>query len=493
MLLTLFCAFGTPQLFGEEPVVEAEESQTEVQTETLEAAESVELEAAEEVPSETEIDPNRYRRSSLCMLLMKDDDMPNKEVILSSFLGTPIPHKYNDHNVAVRIFKPSEMNLCKADYEDFRARLSEWDAEDEDEIADENGKKKKKKKRGGGGFGRFLKSAASVAVAVVSDKETTAMFDDTPREYYEVSAYKYLNENNIPKEMFDMWFLNDEGNHCMDRVIERGMYDADLFDVQEAASSHRGLVGLGDAGNEMVGNSFVVVSRYRYLSKDELLEEISATAGAVGSLFGDLGASVAGVSSMAVGASLGAGYYVRITSFLYQLAWDDDIANQLFDMWDDMEQYHSSDMFGMKYIGHESAFANVKAGIFTNKEEDELIQIATINATDAVLAKLEKKYDVFKTKTPILTTEPLTAAIGLKEGLEPGDKYEVLEARLNGEGVTEYKRVGVVTVSKDQIWDNRYMAAEELEAAGKSQEFTATRFDGERNKYYPGMLLRQLK
>jgi len=34
------------------------------------------------------------------------------------------------------------------------------------------------------------------------------------------------------------------------------------------------------------------------------------------------------------------------------------------------------------------------------------------------------EYEVFKVKVPVLTNEPITAQIGMKEGLEGGEKFE---------------------------------------------------------------------
>ncbi len=57
----------------------------------------------------------------------------------------------------------------------------------------------------------------------------------------------------------------------------------------------------------------------------------------------------------------------------------------------------------------------------------------------------------------------------------------------------KYKRVGVVKVDKSQVWDNRYMADAEAEAAGTEQAFSATKFDGGKAKFYSGLLLRQIR
>ena len=83
----------------------------------------------------------------------------------------------------------------------------------------------------------------------------------------------------------------------------------------------------------------------------------------------------------------------------------------------------------------------------------------------------------------------------MKEGLEGGEKFDVLEMTLNSQGLTEYKKVGSVSVDKEAIWDNRYNAGgkpevETLDSEGKP--ITATRFKGGK-KVESGMLLKQAK
>jgi len=105
--------------------------------------------------------------------------------------------------------------------------------------------------------------------------------------------------------------------------------------------------------------------------------------------------------------------------------------------------------------------------------QDTLIAKATINSFEAVIAKLQKKYEVFRTKTPLLSGDPITAKIGLKEGLEAGDKFEVLEQVLDEKtGRTTYKRVGKIKVKSGMIWDNRF-GAEYDQAAATGQPVAA--------------------
>ena len=83
--------------------------------------------------------------------------------------------------------------------------------------------------------------------------------------------------------------------------------------------------------------------------------------------------------------------------------------------------------------------------------------------------------------------KPLRAKIGLKEGIEGGDKFEVLEIIKEENGQTRYERRGVITVDSRKIWDNRFDATDD---SNSDKNYTYFRGVGD---YYPGMLLRQIK
>jgi hypothetical protein len=198
----------------------------------------------------------------------------------------------------------------------------------------------------------------------------------------------------------------------------------------------------------------------------------------------------------------GKGYWIKNTSHLYQLVWNEEIANEFYTKyWVDDENYDSnkvvafdnSDLFELKYIGFENARADLQSSVFTDKSDAELIAKATIKAVDKGIAKLERKFEQFRTKTPLFSIDPATAKIGLKEGLESGDKYEVLEQVQDVNGKIEYVRKGVIVVDKRSIWDNTY-SAEELIEMGKQpdQQNQYTVFKGRSSNFAPGMLIRQI-
>lgn len=414
-----------------------------------------------------------YQRSSLALFLMEDVGMPMKDTILQSFNTAPFPDKFNNHNVAVRSFERCT-TLTEEDQAAFDAAVNL--------ATSQNAAEAPKKK---GMFGKFLKAAASDA--------SGGVVEATSKDEMAVSANKFLVDQKIAKQMFDKWFLDSAGNFSLALAQERGLYNATKSDVEQAASSVYGTASLADAGIDLVNNTFAVVCNYRYMPKDSLVALIGgvavAAAEASGNSYAVMGAKAA---MMALSASLGAGYYVVVNTYLFQLNWNDNVQNQLSQVWDNREAYDAADFYGFKYIGNTTGWAQVKAGIFTNKDQAELIRIATVNATDAAIAKLEKKYDVFKTKSPLMVAEDgtLYAHIGMKEGIEPKDKYEVLERAIDPKtGRTIYKSKGTITVVKDHIWDNRYMADQEPDHDSSINE---TYFEG-KGDYYNGLLIRQIK
>lgn len=445
-------------------------------------------------------DLDKYRRSSICLIMIDEDKMPQRDVIKKAFLSLPIPDKYYDHNIANRIFSTDSMTITPEDIAAYELAvqagvLSEKEAEAEEAAEDGSVEGDKSKKKGG--FGKMLGGVAKgVAKGAVSDV-SNGLIDTSSKEDYAIKTYKYLLQQKVAKQLFDRWFVTPEGTLSADTMFHRGLYNATDAEADIAAESALDNAMLQDAGKELVGNTFVVVTRYRYLSKDELIQEIVAVAQAVAqaSGAGDYAALGGMAATAGLKASLGDGYYVRTTSYLFQLHWNDTVFHELSNVFADINAYNDANFFKINYIGKETGWSQVKAGIFSNKSEEELIRIATVNATDDVLGKLERKYEVFKTKSPLYTTEPyFSAKIGLKEGVKAGDRYDVLERIVDPKTqVTSYKKLGTLKVMKNYIWDNRYMASEERAISEEQQDFDATRFEGSIKNAYPGMLIRLRK
>jgi hypothetical protein len=174
------------------------------------------------------------------------------------------------------------------------------------------------------------------------------------------------------------------------------------------------------------------------------------------------------------------------------------------DLWNDasapdparVEAFNNSDLFKLKLLGSQKAKSLI-TGMGKNAEDKNMIiKNATVKSIDAVYAKLQRSFEPFRTKTPLTSMKPLGAKIGLKEGLEGGDKYEVLMKSIDEEGKVKWKRKGVIKVDKSKIWNNIASEGDQplLDEKGepiKDSGVEFTHFKG-KGKYFPGMLLRQI-
>lgn len=314
----------------------------------------------------------------------------------------------------------------------------------------------------------------------------------------------FLNQNDIAKQLISKWFnRNSNGAYNMDLIAERGLYDATAMDKIIASNLQRGNALLADAGEELINKTFVIVHDLKFINKEEgasILSKALLDVAKENSRDGDLlGSAMTGALGAGVKIA-GKGYMIKTTSYLYRLVWDEETAAIFYqDYWTDsnshssekVEAFNKSNNFKLSFVGSQSAMADVQSSIFTNKTNEELIEMATVKAIDKAIAKLERKYEEFRTKTPLYSVEPIAAKIGVKEGLEKGDKFEVLEQQITEEGNTIYKRVGVISV--DKVWDNSFSdeEMEQLKKEGKLPEQEYTTFKGS-GKYYPGQLIKQI-
>lgn len=371
----------------------------------------------------------KYRRSSLYTMMINDESRPYANVIAQSFVDSPLPTKFNDHD---------------------------------------------------------LNEKAIPAAGSRTDQFT--------------NIDNYLNTNAVAKAIVAKWFnRTDKGTFNMDLVAQRGNYNASAADFKLAILSSRGNALLSDAGEDLIGNTFVVINDFGYTNKEEVAKKAKAGLGILSlasSLAGGPDLSAVNTIGSAALTVAGKGYIIKNTSYLYRLEWTEEVAAIFYkDYWMDdatfdaakKSAFENSNIFTLKYIGQESAIADLQSNVFTSKTEEELIARATIKAVDAGISKLQRKYEEFRTKTPLYTADPPTAKIGTKEGIEAGDRFEVLEGVQDASGKLIYERKGIITATKD-IWDNQFEVGESPNASGN--QFTTFKGAG---TFYSGMLLKQIR
>lgn len=374
-----------------------------------------------------------YRRSSIYSIMVKHENQKFADTIANVFQLMPVPDKYNDHDLSVKV------------------------------------------------------------LSVFAKQEIA------PSE-----VESFLNRNGIASRLVSKWFNRDFTNGVCDveLIKARGLYDASEMDKAIASQTQRGKAMLEDAGEELIGNTFILVNDIKYIDKGER----SKTWGNIFKAMGNIAAIATNNSSYAdIGNTVGditesyKGFKVKIYTHLYQLIWDDETARTFYEkMYSDqpdaekhdaMELYR--DKFKLKYMG--SQLSDGSTTSFMGIKEDEprlMVRKACQRALDDNVANLQKNYEAFKVRVPILSTAPLTAQIGKKEGITEKSRFEVLEIQ-EKEGRTVYKRVGVIRPMSNLIWDNRFMAIEERAEGATLGYTTFKKVSG--SNFYPGMLIREIK
>ncbi len=446
MFCIMFLLVGTNMIVAQE--VEKEEV-VEKDDNKKEKKESGKIEASDKTTAGI-----KYRRSSLHTMIIEDAKLPKIDIILKTFNDAEFPDKYNDHTVGDKSF-----NL--ADY--YVGPPEPLEGEKRDKKAEK---------------------------------------DLSP------SITKYLVDNKVANKMMAKWFSrNQDGAFNIELIAERGAYDASAQAAAVASSTERGNAMLEDAGEELIPATFVVVNYSKFVSNEDAAKVVKDIAYATAEKLGGF-RETAEKAADAIYEKTRHGYSVWTTAYLYQLQWTDSIQAVFYqDMWMDgnsldpikKEMFDTTNLFGLTLLGFEKSSALI-SGLGNNAENEQMIiKNATIKSINSSYNKLQRKFEAFRTKSPLVSSDPLGAKIGMKEGVENGDKYEVLEQSMDEQGKITYKRKGVIKVEKNMVWDNRFKLGEGQEEVldengipmKPENDLEFTHFKGGKG-YYPGMLIRQI-
>jgi len=375
-----------------------------------------------------------YRRSSICSMLVRHDEQKFADEIERQFLLIPVPDKYNDHDLSVKVVS-----------------------------VDKKGK-------------------------------------------YDADITRFVENNRIASRLVGKWFNRNilDGQCDLDLIKERGLYNATAMDVELARRSARGIAMLEDAGEDLIGNTYLLMNEVSYVDKSKRSKTWGLIGGiALGVLTLGAGGSASDATNMMNNTadiiSSYKGFTVKIETRLYRLVWDEQAQGTFY-----KEHYAAApdpakkeafengrSGYRMEYVGSVTSKGGKTSFLGINEEEPEvMVRKACARAIDENVVDLQKKYEFFRVRTPITSVDNgIQAQIGLKEGLTKDSRFEVLEPQ-EKDGRITYKRVGVVKPVPTKIWDNRFMASEE---GAYGADFGATTFVKESGSdFYPGLLLREI-
>jgi hypothetical protein len=405
-----------------------------------------------------------YRRNSLAMLLVYHPEDEFGADIYKAFDSLPIPDKYDDHNIAhIRVIDNSYIKNCRRNKEGYYKAV----------------------------YGHPLTAA---------EIKTNAIY-----------TQEMLNKFEVGKLLVAQWF-NMTGESVADATFntnllqERGQYNASDIDVAVALQKTRGLAILSDAGEELLGNTFVLVNDITYVTAEQEAEAAKKAMNVIGSFVDALTGSDAGSKVANIAGDIAdsfTGFKVMTHSYLYQLDWNDSVADIFYNMHytstpdsDKLKAFmEDKTTYRIKYVAHEYEF-DKKSVLVGKYSRTELVRTICARSMDKNIVALGKQYEDFKVKTPVYEVlsdnngrvTGYAAKIGMKEGVTDNSKFQVIQRVQDPEtGKTKYKYIASVKAKKGCIWDNRYNAVIEQGDGSQLPYTTFTKISG--GEILPGMLL----
>ncbi|MBQ8224936.1 MAG: hypothetical protein IJZ86_06270 [Bacteroides sp.] len=376
----------------------------------------------------------KYRRSSLYSLLVNHTEQKFANEIKDVFVKLPTPDKYNNHDLSIKV-----LNIDK--------KLASGNSKNENPV-----------------------------------------------------IATFLSNNQIASRMLAKWFNRDmETGACnMDTVMARGLYNASEFDKILSEKSVRSQALLMDAGEDLIGNTYVLVNDIRYIDK----EETGKALGMGLKMFGAILEQTTGISGIEdLGNLAGSmaetlkGFRVKVNTYLYQLEWNEEVQNTFYsNHWgeNNYERFNiERNKYKLKYVGKQESSGSTTSFMGVKLDTPTaMVRKACQRALDENIANLQKNFEQFRYRAPLISATPLCAHVGLKENITEDSRFEVLEVREGKDGIQTLERIGVIKPVPDKIWDNRYMAEEEGAPNATLGYTTFEKVSG--SDFFPGMLIREI-
>jgi hypothetical protein len=382
-----------------------------------------------------------FVRSSLHLHLVDDFSFENGDYVLKSYEKFDFPENYNNHTIDLK-----------------KIKLSEYELTEEEKKA--NGKKDNL-------LGSIVKESVN--------ESTGGLIKIQDNSMVKLQLDKYIDSTKIPLRLVKKWWnITEEGKYDNKLISKRSLQTKSTELSALEGSSGTGSI---DVFNKLINNTFIVFTRLYYVSNEVAAEVVRQVAYSVAEEL-PFGVELAKKAADKIYEKTSEGYSVWTTAWLYQLDWNQEVFDLFLTSIENekinFEKLDSID-FKLNYLGQQKATSLVT---FSLKKEDkgrseqDVFDLSTVRNMSKVLVKLQKNYDVFKPIFPL--KDGFSMGAGIKEGIEGGETFEVLETK-NG----EYNRIGTMKVDGKKVWDNSW--------TGKDIEPGLTYFKKGSKKYIPGI------
>ncbi len=383
-----------------------------------------------------------YQRSSLHIINIENLNFDNAAKVQASYNKYPFPDKYDDHRISNNSVNIDAYKLTQEEKDALGIKDSE--------------------------LGKALSGALSSA--------TAGILENNSQVKYELD--KYIKDKKIAQELVRKWYsIKDDGAldySVFNERIKLSMSEEDKQRVQQAAIAQ---TEIDKMSLKLINNTFVVFTKLNFVSNAVPAEAIRQVAYAQADKLSGMLQTIARKAADKIYEKASEGYSVWTTAWLYKLEWNEQIATDFNKLLSskginsslsiDINAFNAMN-FNLEFIGQEKATSLVTFSLKKgegDRTEDEIIELSTVRNVDKVFTKLQREYEVFKPLYQLTGVDPFSAKLGMKEGLEGGEKFEILEIRGG-----EYNKIGTIEVDKNKVWDNRYGAPK--------QEIEQTYFKG---------------
>lgn len=355
-------------------------------------------------------DKERYRRSSLCLIMLTHRGKKYAEEMERVFRNFPLPLRYNEHNI-------SDMRVIAV-----KGKQAKTDI---DKIVNSNYVAQKV-------VGRWFNrnAAGQMNMDLIHERGGYgASYSDYQRSQTNIRGTSMLRDEGI--ELLQSTFVL--------------VCDMDYIDQSKGSSIFAGIMAVASAAAGVAGE----VNRSK--GNTETADEWET-------------ASNLGMAGASVVADIG-GFRVKMHAYLYKLKWDDNLTQVMYnDYWTDASTDASEaaarktkfdsagKAFSLEYVG-EYKESSTKTILKSWRNEDEVILDVCHRCVQKGMRELAKTFPIFRPRAPFyFEGTSMYSHIGRKEDVTMGKEYEIIEPYKDKNGQICYKRVGKAKAGTP--WEN---------------------------------------
>lgn len=276
--------------------------------------------------------------------------------------------------------------------------------------------------------------------------------DENSSTYSGLTAFKLqvkakLLDSRIHYKLLEFWWgIQADGSYIATNIQERGIYNATDIDVNEADASKIGRTKLGDAGEKLIGNSYILLYEFREIKTMEEVYNAKDASARKSAKKNDTEFKPVKRTKN--------GFKGKMLAYLYRLTYNETVQAYFFDSFVDeytidlekLNAVYDSIPQPVTYVSHttSSCEGTQNNSLPIQKTEQQLFDKLVNKGVASAVASFGRSLEQFKVKTPVVSERPIKAKIGLKEGITSDSRFFVWEYYENSKGETKTKKKAVV-------------------------------------------------